>query len=120
MDKASRYLATVRRATLMPFSSSIFASLLSLNGFALFSSSISFLIIARMAVAEHTPPSEVLTWLREEIFELKNTTWRVHIFVCCNARDRLIREALALLQCRATLTVSLPRGHSQETYVDAQ
>ena len=63
---ASRYLATVRLATLIPWSPSMAAILLSLNGFFGVSVAISFLIIARIAVDEHSPPSSVLTWLEKK------------------------------------------------------
>ena len=58
---ASRYLATVRLATLIPRSANKLAILLSLSGLALFSAAINFLISARIAVEEHSPPLLVLT-----------------------------------------------------------
>ena len=63
---ASRYFATVLRATLIPLATSSFSILLSLSGLAASSSVISFLIIARIAVAEQTPPSTVPTWLEKK------------------------------------------------------
>src|SRR5438132_1066772 len=51
----SRYLATVRRATWMPWPARISAILLSLIGRFVDSPSISFLIMERIAVAEHAP-----------------------------------------------------------------
>ena len=66
MDIDSRYLATVRLATLMFWSASIAAILLSLNGFLGSSSAVSFLISARMAVLETSPPLLVLTWLEKK------------------------------------------------------
>src|SRR5690606_37958896 len=62
----SRYLATVRRATWIPCASSRPAILLSLNGFLAFSAATSFLMMARIAVDEHSPPSAVLTWLEKK------------------------------------------------------
>ena len=58
---ASRYFATVRRATLIPLSERIPASLLSLKGFCGFSAAMSFLIKARMAVEDASPPVTVDT-----------------------------------------------------------
>ena len=57
----SRYLATVRRATLMFCSASIAAILLSLNGLRGFSSAVTLRIIARIAVLETSPPDAVPT-----------------------------------------------------------
>jgi len=42
--------------------------LLSLNGFFGLSAATSFLMMARIAVDEHSPPSEVLTWLEKKYF----------------------------------------------------
>jgi hypothetical protein len=56
----------VRRATLIPCSASTLAILLSLRGLAGFSAATSFLIMALIAVAEHSPPSSVLTWLEKK------------------------------------------------------
>ncbi len=50
----------------MPCASSKPAILLSLNGFFWFSAATSFLMIARIAVDEHSPPSAVLTWLEKK------------------------------------------------------
>lgn len=61
IDIASRYFAMVRLATLMPCSSRMVAILLSLSGFLADSAATSFLIIARIAVDEHSPPEAVLT-----------------------------------------------------------
>ena len=58
---ASRYLAIVRRATLIPCSLRRSAILLSLSGFLGFSAEINFLMIALIAVDEHSPPDAVLT-----------------------------------------------------------
>ncbi|MCY1173702.1 hypothetical protein D9M73_138750 [compost metagenome] len=55
----------------MPCASSKPAILLSLNGFFGLSAATSFLMIARMAVDEHSPPSEVLTWLEKKYFNSK-------------------------------------------------
>jgi hypothetical protein len=63
MDSDSRYFATVRRATAMFCSASMAAILLSLSGFLGFSSAVSFLIRARIAVLETSPPVLVPTWL---------------------------------------------------------
>src|SRR3989344_4345618 len=57
----SRYLAMVRRATVMPCSARISAILLSLMGLVVVSHSTSFLMIERIAVAEQVPPSAVVT-----------------------------------------------------------
>ena len=51
---------------MIPVSQSIFAMALSERGFALFSDSMIFLIFARMAVDEHSPPELVLTWLEKK------------------------------------------------------
>jgi len=67
IDSDSRYLAIVRRATLIPFSSSSSVILLSLSGFRVFSAAMSFLMIARIAVEEHSPPPLVETWLEKNI-----------------------------------------------------
>ena len=67
----SRYFAIVLRATWIPCSASNCASLQSLSGFLRFSEAISFLISARMAVAEHSPPSSVPTWLEKKYFSSK-------------------------------------------------
>ena len=64
----SLYLAIVLLATLTPRSPRISAILLSLSGFLGFSAATSFLIIARIAVAEHSPPLSVLTWLEKKYF----------------------------------------------------
>ena len=66
MDIASRYLATVRLATLMPCSAKSCDSLLSLNGLRAGSALMSVFMCARMAVDEHSPPSLVLTWLEKK------------------------------------------------------
>src|SRR6187397_1509663 len=63
IDSSSRYLATVRRATLIFWVLSIAVILLSLSGFRGFSSAVSFLISARIAVLETSPPVLVPTWL---------------------------------------------------------
>ena len=59
--KASRYLATVRLATLIFCSASNAAILLSDRGFRVFSLAIRFFISARIAVDETSPPECVLT-----------------------------------------------------------
>src|SRR6185369_8436350 len=61
MCSASRYFATVRRATSMPRRFSSTANAWSDIGRAFFSSPISFLIMAWIAVAEAAPPSTVAT-----------------------------------------------------------
>ena len=61
MDIDSRYFATVLRATCIPDATSVLAILLSLKGLPGSSFAMNFLIIALMAVAEHSPPSEVDT-----------------------------------------------------------
>ena len=66
IESDSRYFATVLLATMIPVSQSIFAMALSERGFALFSDSMIFLIFARMAVDEHSPPELVLTWLEKK------------------------------------------------------
>lgn len=58
---ASRYLAIVLLATLMPFSFKRSAILLSLNGLEGFSLPMSSLMKALMAVEEHSPPPSVDT-----------------------------------------------------------
>ena len=50
----------------MPFSFSRYDILLSLNGFAGFSFSTNSFIIALIAVAEHSPPASVETWLEKK------------------------------------------------------
>ena len=60
---ASRYFATVRRATRIPCSPSTSAILLSVSGVFVFSAAISCLISARIAVADAAPPVSVATWL---------------------------------------------------------
>ena len=62
----SRYLATVRLATLMLCSASIAVILLSLNGFLGFSSAVRSLMSARMAVLETSPPPAVPTRLEKK------------------------------------------------------
>ena len=62
----SRYLATVLRATLIPWSARMAAILLSDSGLLGFSAPTSFLIRARMAVADASPPEAVLTWLEKK------------------------------------------------------
>jgi hypothetical protein len=61
IERDSRYFATVRLATVMFCFCNITAILLSLNGFLGFSSAVSFLIIARIAVLETSPPLALLT-----------------------------------------------------------
>ena len=71
IDIDSRYLATVRLATCIPDATSVLAILLSLKGFPGSSLAINFRIIARMAVAEHSPPSDVDTWLEKKYLNSK-------------------------------------------------
>ena len=59
----SRYLATVLRATCIPSSTNVVAILLSDKGFVESSAAMNFRIMARIAVAEHSPPLAVETWL---------------------------------------------------------
>ena len=61
ISKDSLYLAIVRRATLISWSASMLAILLSLKGLLGFSSETSFLMRARIAVEETSPPACVLT-----------------------------------------------------------
>src|SRR5690349_8109062 len=68
MRRASRYLATVRRATWMPLRLSSSASAWSDSGLRVSSTSMSFLIMAWMAVAEAPPPSSVETPLEKKYF----------------------------------------------------
>jgi hypothetical protein len=63
--------AIVRRATLIPFSFSNPAILLSLSGFTGLSLLTNSLINARIAVAEHSPPSAVETWLEKKYLNSK-------------------------------------------------
>ena len=67
----SRYLATVRRATCIPSATSVLAILLSDNGFVASSAAMNFLIMARIAVAEHSPPLAVDTWLEKKYLNSK-------------------------------------------------
>jgi len=61
MAIASLYLAMVRRATIIPLSARIAAILLSLRGLSELSAATSFLIMARIAMEEHSPPVSVST-----------------------------------------------------------
>lgn len=61
MERDSLYLAIVLRATTIPFFSKRSVIFLSLRGFVVFSAAISFLIIALIAVDEHSPPPFVET-----------------------------------------------------------
>src|SRR5262245_7522154 len=65
---ASRYLATVRRATAMPSPDSSSAIRLSDNGLPGSSSLMSLRILARTAVEEAPPPSAASTWLEKKYF----------------------------------------------------
>ena len=67
----SRYFAMVRLATWIPCSSNSAVILLSLRGLRGFSASTSFLIRARIAVDEHSPPAAVLTWLEKKYLSSK-------------------------------------------------
>src|SRR6185436_3314212 len=64
--RASRYLATVRRATAMPSPDRSSAMRLSDSGLPGSSSLMSFLILARTAVDEAPPPSAASTWLEKK------------------------------------------------------
>ncbi len=66
MPIASRYLATVRRATGMPSAESSSAMRPSLSGSCGSSSLTSFLILARIAVEEVPEPSAPSTWLEKK------------------------------------------------------
>ncbi len=66
MPMFSRYLATVRRATWMPWSPRMAAILMSLKGLEGGSAAMSLRMIARMATDEHSPPVAVLTWLEKK------------------------------------------------------
>src|SRR5690349_2611987 len=66
MPSASRYLATVRRATRMPSLSSRSARVLSDSGSSGGSAVTRRLIMAWMAVAEQVPPCTVCTWLEKK------------------------------------------------------
>ena len=66
MRIASRYFATVRRATGMPSADSSSARRLSDSGAAGSSSRISFLILARIAVEEVSAASPPPTWLEKK------------------------------------------------------
>src|SRR5262245_30557148 len=63
---ASRYLATVRRATAMPSPDSSSAMRLSDNGLLVSSSLMSLRILARTAVDDAPPPSAASTWLEKK------------------------------------------------------
>ena len=71
IDIDSRYFATVLRATCMPDATSVLAILLSLRGLPGSSFAMNFRIIARIAVAEHSPPSDVDTWLEKKYLNSK-------------------------------------------------
>lgn len=77
---ASLYFATVRRATLIPWSDRRFAILLSLSGFLMLSADISFLMTARMAVEDASPPKGRTDVARKEIFELVDASRGMQIF----------------------------------------
>src|ERR1700743_1573766 len=66
MPMASRYFATVRRATGMPSPDRSSAIRPSLRGLSASSSLTSFLILARMAVEEVPDPSAPSTWLEKK------------------------------------------------------
>src|ERR1700730_3822604 len=66
MPMASRYFATVRRATGMPSPDRSSAIRPSLRGLSASSSLTSFLILARMAVDEVPDPSAPSTWLEKK------------------------------------------------------
>src|SRR5690348_17494089 len=72
MRNASRYLATVRRATWMPLRLSSSARAWSDSGLRGSSASMSFLIMAWMAVAEAPPPSSVDTPLEKKYFSSRS------------------------------------------------
>src|SRR6185437_3784424 len=63
---ASRYLATVRRATGIPSPDRSSAMRPSLSGLSASSSLTSFLILARMAVEDVPDPSAPSTWLEKK------------------------------------------------------
>src|SRR3569833_692928 len=83
---ASRYLATVRRATTMPCSASISAILLSEIGLFGSSAPINCLIKARIAVEDASPPASVATWLPKKYFN-SNTPCGVSIYFCVVTRE---------------------------------
>src|SRR5690554_5192426 len=86
MFSDSRYLAMVRRATLMPCSSSIFAILLSLSGLRGVSAATIFLIRARIAVEENSPPAAVPTWLEKKYLS-SNIPRGVCMYFCVVTRE---------------------------------
>lgn len=67
----SRYLATVLRATCIPSATNVLAILLSDNGFVASSAAMNLRIMARIAVAEHSPPLAVETWLEKKYLNSK-------------------------------------------------
>src|SRR3569833_1609883 len=83
---ASRYLATVRRATTMPCSAFISAILLSEKGLFGSSAPINCLIKARIAVEDASPPASVATWLPKKYFN-SNTPCGVSIYFCVVTRE---------------------------------
>ena len=87
MPIASRYLATVRRATGMPSPESSSAMRPSLKGASGSSSLTSLRILARMAVEEVPEPSAPLDLAGEEIAQLEHAARRVHVLAGGDARD---------------------------------
>ena len=87
MPMASRYLATVRRATGMPSPESSSAMRPSLKGASGSSSFTSLRILARMAVEEVPEPSSALDLAGEEIAQLEHPARGVHVLAGGHARD---------------------------------
>ena len=79
-------MATVRLATCIPDATSVLAILLSLKGFPGSSFAINLRIMARIAVAEHSPPSEVDTWLEKKYLNSKIPRG-VWMYFCVVTRD---------------------------------
>ena len=83
----SRYLAMVRRATMMPCLPRISVIWLSDSGFLAFSSATNCLISARIAVAEASPPASVATWLPKKYFSSNTPRGGEHVFGGGDARN---------------------------------
>ena len=86
IESASRYLATVRRATMMPCSPRTSAIRLSVSGDFGSSAETSCLISARMAVAEAAPPESVATWLPKNYLS-SNVPRGVSMYFCVVTRE---------------------------------
>ena len=112
MPMASRYLATVRRATLMPASSSRVTSLLSESGLRGASSWISLRMRARMAVLEWASPSPSPppTWLEKKNLSSKTPrgVWMYFWVVTREMVDSCISTAWAISARISGLIASSP------------